>query len=315
MKISRQPLLCWVYLGLSCVLLHGGQAIAQSDTSSATVIEERSAETDMLRGVLAAMDNAFEKVETIHYRRTSDIHAPEWDIKRYHKNTETLEQVYQKEPRSSYVIGSAGTWLYRGQESLSIVPEQKKIVSRVKKEGHPRTWLDGVNKFNSESLLHWYDLEVEQLTRTPYFLFTAYEHLDTKELYDQKNLYRLVGSYQERFIPKDPNEYRSPPISKIEFYLDADVGLVVGIREYWWHDQKDTSRGDYLAVSDIVMEWREFKNGVVLPMSGIRHEASYGNDPAKTILWDIDYSVVNKSIDSEVFSVEDYHKSQGYEEW
>lgn len=244
-----------------------------------------------LEAILKTTDMAFSRIANIHYRKYQQREG----------TAELIEETWYQSPNVLKTRrrqnGQNGWLLIRDRQLTTFDPVQHRIFNQEAMENEPG-WLMEVRKPHTKYLQQGFDFTAQKLTVPPVFLGSLYQDQPTAQLY------LLTGT------SKNPDGTGEPPVVKVEYIVDWDRGLLVGLREYW-HGVLASGREEDLAVTDIVTRWTEYSQGIVLPVAGQREQlideppAAHRVERAK---WRIEYGSVNEVFDPSGFDLSRYTK-------
>lgn len=243
--------------------------------------------------ILKTIDMAFNRIANIHYRKYREHEGAE----------ELLEETWYQSPNvlktHQQQDGQEGWSLIRDQQVTTFDPAQRQILNREAVENEPG-WLMEIRTPHAKYLQQGYDLSIQKLTTPPVFLGALYRGQLTA------HLYLLTGK------SKKPDGVGWPPVVKVEYVMDVDRGLLVGVREYW-HGVLGSGREEELAVTDVVTRWADYPHGIVLPVAG-RREQLIDEPPAthriERTTWRIEYDTVNTTVNPSEFDLSHYKVRQ-----
>jgi hypothetical protein len=246
-----------------------------------------------LENVLQRLDAAFNHIESVHYRR--------------YREEELVEETWYQYPttlKTHQRRGGQDAWfVIRNGQLTTLDPTSRKIFSQESVEGEPG-WLMEVRKPHARYLREaGYTFGVQKLVTPPTFLGRLYQSGSAS------NLYLLTGT------SKEPDGVGYPPVVKVEYVVDLDRALIVGIREYW-HGVLGSGQAEELAVTDTVTQTSDYQGAVVLPVTGSREEL-VDEFPAtgrrERAAWRIEYDTINTPFNQSEFDLTGYTRESSPE--
>jgi len=222
------------------------------------------------------VDQQASAIKSIHFKR----------VNVFNDANLLLEEVFYKGPDKIKVIESNAISVINNNYYYVINSETNQIADEQPIDPAKFSLLRGIGIFNFREDKQSSNLTVEKISSCPDFLNEACNQ-------------SFFNLYLVTVRPKDDDSYS--PISKIEYFVDANTGLSLAKREYWI-GTLGSGKQEELAKETIITKIEQNSDGILLPHSG--WTKGYVNELSDlNEQWVIDILEINEQIKDEVFNV------------
>ena len=243
-----------------------------------------------LDDVLELMNEAANRISSVHYRKLRG--RPDA------ASTPIEESWYQSRPailKSHLAQDDHHVWLFVQDGQFKVFDPDRHLTVHEGALERESGWLMELGKLSAAFLRQQYELTLEKLAVPPAFLGSLYDDQPAPELY------RLTGR------PKQRDAESWPPVTKLEFVVDADRGLLVGLREFW--RAGSDGEEERPATTDVVTHWASYPGSIVLPVAGTNEqliEEPAGPPHLERTTWRIEVEELNTPLAHDTFDLPDH---------
>ncbi|MEW5894980.1 MAG: hypothetical protein AB1650_04405 [Candidatus Omnitrophota bacterium] len=228
------------------------------------------------------INQKIQKISPVHFKK---------------KNSgKVVEEIFYDYPDKFKVVDANAISVVNGNRYYVIDKNTEKIVNEQEFDLSDVETLKSLLLPNLNMIAKYYKLEIERFESVPNFL---------NDIYSQgvkNNLYLVTAKLKN----EDECPFY-PPVVKIEYFIDTDLGLALGIRNYWL-GILGSGQEDELADETIVTAIQQVGNdNVFFPKSGI----TVGHTQEMTNLnekWSIEIISAGSFLSSNEFDVDRYRQ-------
>ncbi len=238
----------------------------------------------------SASDKSIEEVAKLINQRMSEIRTIHFKRFNSYGGTNTLiEEVMYKSPNKLKARQLDAINVIRDNNYYVLDAQSATVIDRMSIDSDEVSFLKSIMLFNLKEPQKYYNLTIEKILGYPDFLRDVYANTASPELY------LITGKLKD----KDKGPY--PPTPKVEYFIDAKLGLFVAIREYWI-GVLGSGKEEELAIETIVGQVRQHDGTICLPSSGTTRGLTEELSDLKED-WSVEVLLLNKEISDNEFSV------------